>query len=107
PGERSGAYDKARNSWSCFLLRHSTFSFGEGRGEAYLCAKLRIMICIGLIRERKKLPDERVAFTPKQCIEVQRRFPGIKVVVQPSPTRCYTDDEYLAEGVELNDDLSG
>lgn len=65
------------------------------------------MIVIGLIRERKKLPDERVAFTPKQCAYIQAHYPQVKIVVEPSPTRCFADAEYEAEGIELTKDLSG
>ncbi len=63
------------------------------------------MLRIGLIRERKKLPDERVPFTPKQCAYIHQHYPVIKIVVEPSPTRCYTDDEYKAEGIEVTEDL--
>ncbi len=73
----------------------------------YLCAKITTMLRIGLIRERKKLPDERVALTPRQCKHVMERFPGIAITVEPSPSRCYKDEEYLAEGVEMSEDLSG
>jgi alanine dehydrogenase len=61
---------------------------------------------IGLIRERKSPPDERVPFTPKQCAFLQAKYPGIKILVEPSPTRCYTDDEYKTEGITLSEDLS-
>ncbi len=64
------------------------------------------MIRIGLIRERKKLPDERVPFTPKQCAYIMAHNPDIKFVVEPSPTRCFTDDAYRAEGIELTDDMA-
>ncbi len=64
------------------------------------------MIRIGLIRERKKLPDERVPFTPKQCAYIHKNYPTVKITVQPSPTRCYADDEYRAEGIELAEDLT-
>lgn len=64
------------------------------------------MIRIGLIRERKKLPDERVAFTPKQCAYIQANYPEVKIVVEPSPTRCFPDKDYIAEGIEMNNDLS-
>lgn len=69
-------------------------------------AKLLKMIRIGLIRERKKLPDERVAFTPRQCTYIHANYPNIKIVVEPSSTRCYRDEEYAAEGIELTEDLS-
>jgi saccharopine dehydrogenase (NAD+, L-lysine forming) len=65
------------------------------------------MLRIGLIRERKKLPDERVALTPKQCKQIMTKFSGIHITVAPSPTRCFTDAEYQAQGIEMNEDLSG
>ncbi len=64
------------------------------------------MIRIGLIRERKKLPDERVPFTPKQCAYIHKNYPSVQITVQPSPSRCYTDDEYIAAGIPMADDLS-
>lgn len=33
-------------------------------------------------------------------------FPEVKIVVQTSPTRCFSDDEYRALGIEVCDDLS-
>jgi alanine dehydrogenase len=63
------------------------------------------MLRIGLIRERKKLPDERVALTPKQCRYVIDKYPSISIVVEPSPTRCFTDAEYLAEGIPMSTDM--
>ncbi len=61
---------------------------------------------IGLIRERKTPPDERVPLTPRQCAEIQLKYPDIKILVEPSPTRCYNDDEYRMEGLTLTEDLS-
>ncbi len=64
------------------------------------------MICIGLIRERKKQSDYRVALTPKQCAYIQTKYPTIKIVAEPSPDRCFSDDEYRAEGIEITGDLT-
>ena len=64
------------------------------------------MLRIGLIRERKKLPDERVPFTPKQCTYIQAKYPDIKIIVEPSPTRCFTDELYIAEGIEMSEDMT-
>ena len=75
-------------------------------GNGIFVAKLLKMIRIGVIRERKKLPDERVPLIPRQCTYIEANYPGIKIVVEPSPIRCYTDAEYQAEGIELNEDLS-
>lgn len=64
------------------------------------------MVRIGIIREGKNPPDNRVAFTPSQCKWLQKNFPSIQITVQPSPNRCYTDLEYERAGVEVKDDLS-
>jgi saccharopine dehydrogenase (NAD+, L-lysine-forming) len=64
------------------------------------------MIRIGLIREGKVPPDNRVAFTPRQCADIQSRHPELRFVVQPSSNRCFPDADYAAEGLELSEDLS-
>ena len=60
---------------------------------------------IGIIREGKTPPDSRVTLTPKQVAEINQRS-DVQVVMQPSPSRSYSDDEYLSEGITLTDDLS-
>jgi saccharopine dehydrogenase (NAD+, L-lysine-forming) len=64
------------------------------------------MLRIGLIRERKKLPDERVALTPQQCRYIMNKYSDIEIVVEPSPTRCFADTEFEAEGITLTNDLT-
>ncbi len=61
---------------------------------------------IGILREGKVPPDNRVALSPHQCKVVARNFPNIDLVVQPSSERCYTDNEYAAAGIKLQDSLS-
>jgi len=63
-------------------------------------------IKIGIIREGKVPPDHRVPLTPKQCKSIQAIYPNVEIVVQPSPIRAYKDEEYAAEGMKLNEDLS-
>ena len=63
-------------------------------------------IRIGLIREGKVPPDKRVPLTPNQCVEVMSKFPFTEVVVQKSNIRAFTDDEYVAKGIVVKDDLS-
>ena len=48
---------------------------------------------IGIIREGKAPPDRRVPFTPQQCKNIIDHMPGTKMVVQPSPIRCFSDEE--------------
>lgn len=63
------------------------------------------MIRIGLIRERKIPADNRVPLTPKQCVDIQEKFPSIRIVAEPSPDRCFADKEYLAEGIAMSENL--
>ena len=61
---------------------------------------------LGVIRETKIPPDRRVPLTPKQCRELLNRCAGLEIMVQPSETRCFSDDEYRAEGINILEDLS-
>jgi len=61
---------------------------------------------IGILRETKTPADIRVPFSPAQCRQVEDEYPGIRVYVQPSPTRCFADREYADEGIELAEDLN-
>lgn len=61
---------------------------------------------LGVIREGKTPPDHRVPLTPKQCQEVQTRWPQVQVVVQTSAIRKYPDADYSNAGIEVREDLS-
>jgi alanine dehydrogenase len=61
---------------------------------------------IGLIKEGKTPADNRVALTPAQCKWIQKNAPGIQIIVQSSPVRCFSDREYLLAGAEVKDDVS-
>ena len=61
---------------------------------------------IALLREGKIPADKRVALSPKQCLEVLNQYPGLVLVVQPSPIRKFTDQDYLDLGIVLQEDLS-
>jgi len=61
---------------------------------------------IAVIREGKNPRDKRVALTPAQCADIQANH-HVKIIVQPSDIRCYTDEEYRTAGIALSDDISG
>ncbi|MCY1721573.1 NAD(P)-dependent oxidoreductase [Prolixibacteraceae bacterium Z1-6] len=61
---------------------------------------------IGILREGKTPPDKRVPLNPRQCIEVQHKFPNVTVLVQPSAIRSFKDKEYADLGIILQEDLS-
>jgi len=60
---------------------------------------------IGVVREGKVPPDQRVPLTPAQCAELKRLYPDVELVVEASEVRRITDDEYREEGVEVVDTL--
>jgi len=64
------------------------------------------MLTIGLLREGKIPSDNRVALTPAQCKWIQKSAPDVRVLVESSPDRCYTDREYLSAGITVTDDIS-
>jgi alanine dehydrogenase len=64
------------------------------------------MVTIGLIREGKIPEDNRVALTPFQCKWIHKIFTGIKIIVQHSQHRCFSDQEYIQAGVPVKEDVS-
>jgi saccharopine dehydrogenase (NAD+, L-lysine forming) len=64
------------------------------------------MIKIGLIKEGKTPADNRVALTPAQCKWIHKNADSVRLFVQSSPNRCFTDREYSSAGVEVVEDVS-
>src|SRR5581483_11730710 len=64
------------------------------------------MLKIGLIKEGKVPADNRVALTPAQCKWINETADQVRIVVQSSETRCFSDKEYLAAGIEVKEDVS-
>lgn len=65
------------------------------------------MLTIGLIKEGKIPADNRVALTPAQCKWIHKNSSNVKIVVQTSENRCFSDKEYRAAGVTVQEDMSG
>ena len=55
------------------------------------------MIHIGLIAEGKIPADNRVALTPAQCKWLRQHHPHIKITVQHSADRCFTNRNILLQ----------
>lgn len=64
------------------------------------------MLTIGLIKEGKVPVDNRVALTPAQCKWIKQYRPDLRVIVQSSTDRCFTDKEYSSAGIEVKEDIS-
>lgn len=61
---------------------------------------------LGILREGKTPPDQRVPLTPDQCVLLLQRFPELDIAVQPSPVRRIRDAEYASAGLTLQEDLA-
>jgi len=59
---------------------------------------------IGIIREGKTPADSRVPLNPTQCKQLLDQ--GLKLEVQSSNVRCYTDEEYMQAGLPVVDNIS-
>lgn len=62
---------------------------------------------IGIIREGKVPPDSRVPFTPLQLKEISEKYgAALTFLVESSPLRCYSDEEFRAQGIAVVEDIS-
>ena len=61
---------------------------------------------IGVLKEEKVPSDKRVPLTPKQCRRLLDTYPDIEISVKSSSIRCFSDAMYIAEGINVVDDLN-
>ncbi|MDH3650310.1 MAG: NAD(P)-dependent oxidoreductase [Saprospiraceae bacterium] len=59
---------------------------------------------IGILRERKKVPESRVPLTPKQVAFLRTEL-DLDISVEASPTRCYSDAEYADLRIPVVEDM--
>lgn len=60
---------------------------------------------IALIKETKNPVDNRVALSPEQVAELNKKYPSSEIVVQSSDIRAYSDAEYSEKGVKVVDNV--
>jgi len=60
---------------------------------------------IGILRETKNPPDRRVPLTPPQIVALEELYTDVEFFVQPSDSRCYSDEEYDYLDIKLKEDL--
>ncbi|MFN8436637.1 MAG: NAD(P)-dependent oxidoreductase [Cytophagales bacterium] len=64
-------------------------------------------LTIALIREEGRTPpDRRVALTPLQCKQIIENNLHVRIMVQPSGSRCFEDDEYTQLGIEVTENIN-
>ena len=59
---------------------------------------------IAVLREEKNKWERRCSITPKEVEHLTSI--GIKVLVQPSTSRCYSEDEFVDAGAVISEDVS-
>jgi len=59
---------------------------------------------IGILRECKNKWERRCALTPKEVKKLVEM--GIRVIVQPSSNRCYSEDQFEDAGAVIQEDMS-
>ena len=60
---------------------------------------------ISIIREARS-DEQRTPFTPDQTKILIKKFPNLRILVQPSKKRCFRDKDYLNAGAKITDDIS-
>jgi saccharopine dehydrogenase (NAD+, L-lysine forming) len=58
---------------------------------------------IGIIRESKVPPDNRVPLTPRQCHEMVLQYPHLDIRIEWSPVRCFSDEDYKKFGIGVQE----
>ena len=63
------------------------------------------IITLAILREAR-IDENRTPFSPVQISNLLRKFPNLKIIVQPSKRRCFKDEDYLKEGAQITNDLT-
>ena len=59
---------------------------------------------IGIRNEDKYVMEKRVPLTPLHIQRIKKQL-GIKVIVETSQQRIFSDDEFIKAGIEIKSDL--
>jgi len=62
-------------------------------------------LSIAVVREGKIPQDTRTPLAPRYAVELVGMYSYLKIKVESSPIRCYTDEEYLKYGVSVTDQV--
>ena len=60
----------------------------------------------GIIKERKNPPDKRVVLPPEACRLLLNKYEDMKIEVENSNVRIFTDKEYEEAGIEVSSNIS-
>lgn len=60
---------------------------------------------IGIRREDKNIWERRTPLIPDHISMLREKY-GLKTIVQPSPVRIFTEEDYAAAGAQISEDLN-
>ena len=63
------------------------------------------IITLAVLREAR-IDENRTPFSPSQISNLLDEFSNLKIIVQPSKSRCFKNEDYLKAGAQITDDLS-
>jgi len=63
------------------------------------------IITLAVLKEAR-IDENRTPFSPSQISNLLDKFSNLKIIVQPSKTRCFKNEDYLKVGAQITDDLS-
>lgn len=61
---------------------------------------------IGIRREDKSVWERRVPLIPSDVKEILKKYPNIRIHIQPSKKRIFSDPEYEEAGAILDEDIT-
>ena len=63
------------------------------------------IITLAVLKEAR-IDENRAPLSPTQITNILNKFSNLKIIVQPSKSRCFKDEDYLKAGAQITDDLS-
>lgn len=97
---------KTKNDPNIFKEQHKVTTYLKDLSFIFIFLNENDSIMkIGVIKEGKTPPDERVPLSPEQCKEITGNFPTIDLVVQKSNVRRFKDNEYANLDVNIVDEV--
>jgi len=67
---------------------------------------MSIKLKVGILKETKTPPDKRTAIPPRLAVQMLEKFDNIELYIQSSNIRAYKDEEYIALGLKVVDEIS-
>jgi len=58
------------------------------------------------VLKESRIDESRSPFSPNQISNLLNKYSNLKIIIQPSKTRCFKDKDYLKAGAKITNDLT-